>query len=123
MKKLTGILSLGFLLFVVSAFTLQPEETSTEKAEMQTAIEAALNGAMDGKGCHIYGKIKFVDYGEDVKVKFVTYGEDLKIKYVDYGEDKEGKWKTVEYGEDYKVKIVTYGEDYKVKEVDYGEGC
>ena len=75
------------------------------------------------KGCHVYGKIKFVDYGEDYKVKFVDYGEDLKIKYVDYGEDKEGHWKTVDYGEDYKIKIVDYGEDFKVKEVDYGEGC
>ena len=76
-----------------------------------------------GKGCHVYGKIKFVDYGEDYKVKFVDYGEDLKIKYVDYGEDKVGKWKAVDYGEKFKIKVVDYGEDFKVKEVDYGEGC
>jgi len=75
------------------------------------------------KGCHVYGKIKFVDYGEDYKVKFVDYGEDLKIKYVDYGEDKVGCWKVVEYGEKFKIKIVDYGEDFKVKEVDYDEGC
>jgi len=77
----------------------------------------------EGKGCHVYGKVKFVDYGEDYKVKFVDYGEDLKIKYVDYGEDKIGKWKAVDYGEKFKIKIVDYGEDFKVKEVDYGEGC
>lgn len=76
-----------------------------------------------GKGCHVYGKIKFVEYGEDYKIKWVDYGEDLKIKYVDYGEDKEGNWKTVDYGEKYKLKIVDYGEDFKVKEVDYGQGC
>ena len=75
-----------------------------------------------GKGCHVYGKVKFVDYGEDYKVKFVTYGEDLKIKYVDYGEDKIGCWKAVTYGEKFKLKIVDYGEDMKVKEVTYGEG-
>jgi len=75
------------------------------------------------KGCHIYGKVKFVDYGEDYKIKFVDYGEDLKIKYVDYGEDKVGCWKAVEYGEKFKLKIVDYGEDVKVKEVTYGEGC
>ena len=75
------------------------------------------------KGCHVYGKVKFVDYGEDYKVKFVDYGEDLKIKYVDYGEDKVGCWKTVDYGEKFKLKIVDYGEDMKVKEVTYGEGC
>ncbi len=76
-----------------------------------------------GKGCHVYGKIKFVDYGEDYKVKFVTYGEDLKIKYVTYGEDHEGLWRTVDYGEKFKIKLVDYGEDFKVKEVTYGEGC
>ena len=73
--------------------------------------------------CTIYGKIKFVEYGEDYKVKFVDYGEDLKVKYVDYGEDKEGRWKTVDYGEKVKIKVVDYGEDFKVKEVEYNEGC
>ena len=60
------------------------------------------------KGCHVYGKIKFVQYGEDYKVKFVQYGENLKIKYVSYGEDRSGYWKTVNYGEDYKIKIVLH---------------
>jgi hypothetical protein len=89
------------------------------------ATGLGLSSFKDGgaKGCHVYGKIKFVDYGEDYKIKWVTYGEDLKIKYVTYGEDKEGLWKTVDYGEKYKIKIVDYGEDFKVKEVDYGEGC
>ena len=27
----------------------------------------------NNKGCHLYGKIKFVEYGEDYKVKFVKY--------------------------------------------------
>jgi hypothetical protein len=75
------------------------------------------------KGCHLYGNIKFVDYGEDYTIKFVDYGENLKIKYVSYLADSPGEWKVVEYGEDFKVKIVSYGEDYKVKEVDYGQGC
>jgi hypothetical protein len=73
--------------------------------------------------CEVYGKIKFVDYGEDYEVKIVDYGEDVKIKMVDYGEDNKGKWKEVDYGEDHKIKIVDYGEDFKVKYVDYGEGC
>jgi SHS2 domain-containing protein len=78
---------------------------------------------MSQKACNVYGKIKFVDYGEDYKVKFVKYGEDLSIKYVNYGEKKGGTWKVVDYGEDYKLKIVKYGEDFTAKEVDYGEGC
>ena len=75
------------------------------------------------KGCHVFGKIKYVTYGEDYKVKIVTYGEDLKVKIVKYGSDKVGNWEIVDYGEKFKVKIVDYGEDFKVKLVDYGEGC
>ena len=37
-------------------------------------------------GCHVFGKIKFVDYGEDYKIKVVDYGEDFKVKMVRYGE-------------------------------------
>ena len=61
------------------------------------------------KACNVFGKVKFVEYGEDYKVKFVDYGEDLKIKYVKYGEGKIGRWKAVDYGEDYKLKVVKFG--------------
>ena len=79
--------------------------------------------ARGSRGCHVYGKIKFVEFGEDYKVRFVSFGEDLKIKYVDFGENSSGKWKVVSFGEDYKIKIVDFGEDFKVKEVTFGEGC
>jgi len=75
------------------------------------------------KGCHVYGKIKIVEFGEDYKVKNVSFGENLKVKYVSFGEDNVGKWKIVEFGEDYKIKFVDFGEDIKVKFVDFGEGC
>jgi len=75
------------------------------------------------KGCHVYGKIKFVEFGEDYKVKIVSIGEDLKIKYVNTLADSPGEWQVVEFGEDYKVKIVDFGEDFKVKEVTIGHGC
>ena len=60
-------------------------------------------------GCHVFGKIKFVDFGEDYKVKFVDFGEDLNVKIVDFGEKTVGKWKYVSFGEDFKVKIVDFG--------------
>ena len=91
--------------------------------EVVHVISTYSNNDATVRGCHLYGKIKIVEYGEDYKVKFVDYGEDLKIKYVEYGEDEKGKWKLVKYGENYKIKIVEYGEDYKVKDVEYGEGC
>jgi len=80
-------------------------------------------GSGGNKGCNIYGKIKFVEYGEDYKVKFVDLGANLKVKYVEYGEDSQGNWKAVEFGEDYKLKIVSYGEDFTVQTVSYGQGC
>jgi hypothetical protein len=38
------------------------------------------------KACNVFGKEKFVEYGEDYKLKVVKYGEDFKAKEVDYGE-------------------------------------
>ena len=101
------VLTIG--VFVLSSFI---NEDNTKDSEMS-----------GNPACEIYGKIKFVDYGEDYKVKKVDYGEDVKIKWVDYGEDNKGKWKEVDYGEDFKIKWVDYGEDFKIKIVDYGEGC
>ena len=80
-------------------------------------------GSSSSKGCHVYGKVRFVEYGEDYKVRFVSFGEDLKINYVDLLASSSGQWKVVEYGEDYKIRIVNYGEDFKVREVSFGEGC
>jgi len=80
-------------------------------------------GNATNKGCHVYGKIKYVEYGEDYKVRFVDTGANLKVKYVEFGEYAGGNWKMVEFGEDYKIKIVSYGEDFTVKTVSYGQGC
>ena len=61
------------------------------------------------KACNIFGKVKFVEYGEDYKVKFVNHDEDLKIKYVSYGEDKIGKWKAVNTEKTSKLKKLIVG--------------
>ena len=108
MRRITILSIAGIAL--AGAISLSIQSANSEKS-------------MSGDACDVYGKIKFVDYGEDYEVKYVDYGEDVKIKFVDYGEDSEGRWKEVDYGEDYKIKIVDYGEDFKVKKVDYGEGC
>ena len=93
------------------------------KNEVDYSSPSTSFGTGGNKGCNIYGKIKFVEYGEDYKVRFVDYGENLKVKYVEYGEYSKGNWKMVEYGEDYKLKIVSYSEDFTVKTVSYGQGC
>jgi hypothetical protein len=109
LKTAIGAVALTLGVFAFSSFI---NEDSTADTEMS-----------GNTACEVYGKIKFVDYGEDYKVKKVDYGEDVKIKWVDYGEDNKGKWKEVDYGEDFKIKWVDYGEDFKIKIVDYGEGC
>ena len=120
MKKLNIMKNLLFTLALLISVVSFSSIEGTEKTE--TNPKSALTTNYKG-GCHLYGKIKIVEYGEDYKVKFVDYGEDLKIKYVSYGENKVGNWKLVSYGEAYKVKIVEYGEDYKIKDVEYGQGC
>ncbi|MED5433444.1 MAG: hypothetical protein VYB52_01195 [Candidatus Neomarinimicrobiota bacterium] len=80
-------------------------------------------GSGRANGCNVYGKIKFVDFGEDYKVKFVDFGENIKVKYVDFGESQAGNWKVVDFGEDYKIKVVEFGEDFTVKTVSFGQGC
>lgn len=74
------------------------------------------------RGKKLYGKVKIVDYGEDIKIKYVDYSEDIKVKFVSSSADDCGEWQIVEYGEDLKVKIVDYSEDLKVKEVTSSPG-
>ncbi|CAA6825262.1 MAG: Unknown protein [uncultured Aureispira sp.] len=76
--------------------------------------------ALHGK--KLYGKVKFVEYGEDVKIKYVDYSEDLKVEFVSSSPNDCGEWQVVESSEDLKVKVVEYGEDLKVKKVTSSPG-
>ena len=42
------------------------------------------------KGCHIFGKIKFVQFGGDYKVRMAGAAPNLKVKYVSYGASTQG---------------------------------
>ena len=75
------------------------------------------------KGCHIFGKIKFVQFGGDYKVRMVGMSPNLKVKYVSYGASTQGNWQIVDFGEDYKIELVQAGEDFSVQIVDFGQGC
>ena len=101
--KLNGRMNVRNVL-MVSALTIGIAGLSSFYAQNDVEPVEEPETEMKGTACEIYGKIKFVDYGEDYKVKKVDYGEDVKIKWVDYGEDNEGKWKEVDYGEDFKIK-------------------
>ena len=56
------------------------------------------------------------------KVKVVEIGEDIRVKIVEIAPDKCGKWQYVEIGEDLRVKFVEIGEDIRVRFVEIGEG-
>ncbi len=75
------------------------------------------------KGCHIFGKIKFVQFGGDYKIRMVGMSPNLKVKYVSYGASTQGNWQIVDFGEDYKIELVQAGEDFSVQIVDFGQGC
>ncbi len=77
----------------------------------------------EGKACHVYGKIKFVDHFADYEVKFVEHHPDLKVKYVDNFADEAGEWEVVQFHEDYRIKPVEHHEDFKVKVVEHFPGC
>lgn len=71
----------------------------------------------------LYGRIRFVDVGEDYRVRVVNVGEDLRVRIV-WGAAANGcgQWLIRSVGEDYKVRIVDVGEDLRIRFVDVGEG-
>jgi len=92
--------------------------------EHNSSSSASSNFGIKPKGCHVFGNIKFVDFGEDYRIKFVDIGENLKVKYSKMGfGNGVGNWHIVDFGEDYRIKIVEIGEDFEVKIVEIGEGC
>ena len=91
---------------------------------MQPPSSSSLSfGYGQPKGCHVFGKIKFVQFGGDYKVRMVGAAPNLKVKYVSYGASTQGNWQIVDYGEDYKIELVQAGEDFSVQIVDFGQGC
>ena len=56
------------------------------------------------------------------KIRVVGIGEDLRVRVVDLGANSPGLWEFVDIGEDYKVRFVDIGEDITVRFVGIGEG-
>ena len=66
-------------------------------------------------GKKLYGKVKVVNSGEDLKVRIVGSSEDISIIKTERDPAKCGEWKFVESSEDFKVRFVTSGEDIKIR--------
>ena len=74
------------------------------------------------KGIKLYGKVKIVSHGADLKVKVVDNWQDINVKVVDHWADKCGKWKFVDSWPDFTIQIVDHWEDLKVRFVDNWPG-
>jgi hypothetical protein len=61
----------------------------------------------------LYGNVKIVTAGEDLKVRIVEAGEDLRVLSTDIA-NSCGKWHFVETGEDFKIRFVGAGEDFTI---------
>jgi hypothetical protein len=68
------------------------------------------------KGIKLYGKVKYVTIGEDIKIREVTSFPDLKVEKVTSFANTCGEWKEDSFP-DFKVRVVSIGEDIKVKYV------
>lgn len=78
------------------------------------------------KGINLWGKVKQVTIGEDIKVRVVTLGEDLRVQLVNLppvnSSQSCGKWNMVNFGEDFKIRIVTLAGDLKIRYVTFNPG-
>ena len=74
------------------------------------------------KGIKLYGKVKIVSSGADLKVKVVDNWQDISVKVVDNWADECGEWKFVDNWPDFTIQFVDNWEDLKVRFVDNWPG-
>lgn len=111
------------LLFLVAVTLLACTDTPVAFAGKRTTVDKeTCTVTKDKKTFPLYGRVKLVEYNEDIKVELVEYGEDVKIKVVEHGSTNCGEVRIVEYNEDIKVRLVEYNADIKVRIVKYGPG-
>lgn len=76
-----------------------------------------------GKACTfkdipLYGKVKFVSSGGDIKIQVTCSFPDLKVKMVTSFPDKCGEWQIVDSFPDFTVQFVESFPDIKIQFVD-----
>lgn len=72
----------------------------------------------DGKEFNLYGNVRIVDCGEDIRVRIVDCGEDLRVRLRDYDSGNCCEFRVVDYHCELRVRIVDCGEDVRVRIVD-----
>ncbi len=100
---------------LILVFTLAATTTALADGKIDTS-------SCSFKGHKLFGKIRAVTIGEDLKVRVVTIGQDLKVQKVTISPDSCGKWQMVDIGEDTKVRFVDIGEDVTIQYVTISPG-
>lgn len=80
--------------------------------------KSRVDGQCSVNGIPLYGKVKVVRSGADLKVKVVESFPDLKVKQVAHFPDKCGKWQFVESFPDFTVQFVDSFPDMTIKFVE-----
>lgn len=70
------------------------------------------------KGIPLYGKVKFVSSGGDIKIQATCSFPDLKVKIVRAFPDSCGEWQIVDSFPDFTVQFVESFPDLRVQFVD-----
>ncbi|MFB6258885.1 MAG: hypothetical protein ABEH38_09340 [Flavobacteriales bacterium] len=123
MKRIFPILLATLLLSGLSSSKDPRTGSDLRPADKKARAELLPQLNFEGKACHVYGKIKFVENFADFEVKFVEHHADLEVKYVDNFADESGEWQIVQFHEDYRIKPVRHHEDFTVKVVENFPGC
>lgn len=102
-----------------------PEAPGVE--DHAAALQDMVGSGGSGGGCYfeghrLYGDVKVVEYGADIRVQRVDYAPDIRVKQVDYGAYGCGEWHFVDFGGDFSVEFVDYAPDLRVQFVDYSPG-
>jgi hypothetical protein len=74
------------------------------------------------KKIKLFGKVKVVDGGGDIKIRVTDSGEDLRVKAVENFADECGEWQFVDSFPDFTVQYVSGEEDIKIRFVESWPG-
>jgi hypothetical protein len=66
-------------------------------------------------GKKLYGRVRIVNAGEDVKVRIVNAGENLRVEFSSIEYSQCGRWFFSQSGENVKIRFVEAGEDITVR--------
>lgn len=97
--------SLIFLFLLLSLF---PEDKISKECQFN--------------GHTLFGKVRVVEFGEDIKVRVVTFSQDIKVRIRQHFASDCGQWVYVDFGEDFKIRYVDFAEDIKIRFVNFSEG-